>query len=221
MVTSPVTITPRSSTRLISSASAISCSSAGSVVVSSLILVHEAIGGPRPGETNLQPERLQLPGAGAHRLRQGGLRVTGDQDPSVIWPEFVNQLPDPGNITLIRNKIDLSGEPAGMQTEIPTCIGLSAATGEGLDALKNHLKQIMGFQGAGESGFTARRRHLDALERTQQLLANGWDQLHSHAAGELLAEDLRQAQHALGEITGQFTPDDLLGRIFSSFCIGK
>ena len=79
----------------------------------------------------------------------------------------------------------------------------------------------MGFSDSGESGFTARRRHLDALARAENFLASGKAQLQGYAAGELLAEDLRQAQNALGEITGEFTPDDLLGRIFSSFCIGK
>ncbi len=67
----------------------------------------------------------------------------------------------------------------------------------------------------------ARRRHLDALERAQQLLETGAEQLKRHGAGELLAEDLRQAQQVLGEITGAFSSDELLGRIFSSFCIGK
>lgn len=67
----------------------------------------------------------------------------------------------------------------------------------------------------------ARRRHLDALERAHELLQTGLDQLEYNGAGELLAEDLRQAQNSLNEITGEFTPDDLLGRIFSSFCIGK
>ena len=90
-----------------------------------------------------------------------------------------------------------------------------------MEDLKQHLKDIMGFCNSGEGGFTARRRHLDALERAQSFLALGKTQLHGYAAGELLAEDLRQAQNALSEITGEFTPDDLLGRIFSSFCIGK
>jgi tRNA modification GTPase len=79
----------------------------------------------------------------------------------------------------------------------------------------------MGFQQTNESGFTARRRHLDALQRAYDFIQQGKIQLQTFAAGELLAEDLRQAQNALSEITGEFTPDDLLGRIFSSFCIGK
>ncbi|MEN0037376.1 MAG: tRNA uridine-5-carboxymethylaminomethyl(34) synthesis GTPase MnmE [Cellvibrio sp.] len=144
-------------------------------------------------------------------------------DPHEIWPEFVEKLQDPTKITLVRNKIDLSNETAGLfySNSNDIYIGISAATGAGIDELKNHLKTIMGFSESGESGFTARRRHLDALERAQAFLSSGKAQLQGYAAGELLAEDLRQAQNALSEITGEFTPDDLLGRIFSSFCIGK
>jgi tRNA modification GTPase len=144
-------------------------------------------------------------------------------DPHEIWPEFVEKLQDSGKITLVRNKIDLSNEVAGLfhSSTNDIYIGISAATGAGIDELKQHLKTIMGFSESGESGFTARRRHLDALERAQAFLASGKAQLQGYAAGELLAEDLRQAQNALSEITGEFTPDDLLGRIFSSFCIGK
>ena len=142
---------------------------------------------------------------------------------SKIWPEFVDKLEDASKLTLVRNKIDLSGEAAGLAKleNGASYIGISAATGAGMEDLKQHLKDIMGFSNSGEGGFTARRRHLDALERAQSFLALGKAQLHGYAAGELLAEDLRQAQNALSEITGEFTPDDLLGRIFSSFCIGK
>jgi len=144
-------------------------------------------------------------------------------DPHEIWPEFVDKLQNPSKITLVRNKIDLSEESAGLFTSISgdLYIGISAATGAGIDELKQHLKTIMGFSESGEGGFTARRRHLDALERAQSFLDSGKAQLQGYAAGELLAEDLRQTQNSLSEITGEFTPDDLLGRIFSSFCIGK
>ena len=142
--------------------------------------------------------------------------------PRELWPTFVDQLENPNRITLVRNKIDLSQEPAGLFShQDHVYIGLSAATGAGMDALKQHLKDIMGFHQTSEGGFTARRRHLDALERAHAHLHHGKAQLQSYAAGELLAEDLRLAQQALSEITGEFTPDDLLGRIFSSFCIGK
>ncbi len=150
-------------------------------------------------------------------------RQTELTEPVQIWPELVEKLQHPDKITLVRNKIDLSKEPAGqfISASGETYVGISAATGAGIDQLKQHLKNIMGFNDSGESGFTARRRHLDALERAGAFLAAGQAQLQTYAAGELLAEDLRQAQNALGEITGEFTPDDLLGRIFSSFCIGK
>lgn len=149
-------------------------------------------------------------------------RQTTATNPHQIWPEFIAQLENPDKVTLIRNKIDLTDEPAGLfeQGGI-SYINISAATGSGIEALKNHLKSIMGFSETGEGSFTARRRHLDALERAQSFLSSGKAQLQGYAAGELLAEDLRQAQNALSEITGEFTPDDLLGRIFSSFCIGK
>ncbi len=149
-------------------------------------------------------------------------RETHATAPRKIWSEFIEQLPNPDNITLIRTKTDLSGEPSGLLKNIDSsCIALSAVTGDGLEDLKTHLKQLMGYSDSSQGGFTARRRHLDALERAQAYLDAGEHQLRTAAAGELLAEDLRQAQEALSEITGQFSSDDLLGRIFGSFCIGK
>jgi tRNA modification GTPase len=96
----------------------------------------------------------------------------------------------------------------------------SAKTGAGLDALREHLKQLAGA-GSGEGAFSARRRHVLALELVSGHLDNAHTTLVATRAGELAAEELRQAQHALGEITGTYTSDDLLGAIFSSFCIGK
>lgn len=150
-------------------------------------------------------------------------RNTQELDPHRIWPEFMAQLAEPEKVTLVRNKIDISHESAGLLTSPQgnIYIGISAATGAGMGSLREHLKDIMGFSESGESGFTARRRHLDALSRAQTYLDSGKAQLQGYAAGELLAEDLRHCQNALSEITGEFTPDDLLGRIFSSFCIGK
>ncbi|MDY6890626.1 MAG: tRNA uridine-5-carboxymethylaminomethyl(34) synthesis GTPase MnmE [Pseudomonadota bacterium] len=143
-------------------------------------------------------------------------------DPAQLWPELADHLGDLGHLTLIRNKADLSGEPVGIRQEGEySLICLSAKQGLGIDLLREHLKQVMGFHATTEGGFMARRRHLDALERAQQLLETGAEQLKRHGAGELLAEDLRQAQQVLGEITGAFSSDELLGRIFSSFCIGK
>jgi tRNA modification GTPase len=100
-------------------------------------------------------------------------------------------------------------------------IFISAKTGEGIEALKTALKKLVNYRVDSEDIFIARRRHLDALERAYELLIKGQEQLAIYKAGELLAEDLRMAQKNLNEITGEFTSDDLLGRIFSSFCIGK
>ena len=100
-------------------------------------------------------------------------------------------------------------------------IWLSAKTGLGLDLLRVHLKRCAGYQDITEGIFSARRRHLDALHRAQDAILNGQRQLRESHAGELLAEELRQAQGALSEVTGEFSSEDLLGRIFSSFCIGK
>lgn len=139
-----------------------------------------------------------------------------------IWPEFYERYPNKTNISFILNKADLSGLPCGQDDSAATpVIALSAKGGLGLGALITHLKDCMGYTGGGGGTFIARRRHLDALHRAQQSLAAGERQLQEAGAGELLAEDLRLAQQALGEITGEFSADDMLGRIFSSFCIGK
>ncbi|MGJ7458282.1 tRNA uridine-5-carboxymethylaminomethyl(34) synthesis GTPase MnmE [Halomonas sp. RA08-2] len=148
--------------------------------------------------------------------------TTVSLDPMTIWPEFVARLPDPERLTLVRNKIDTTPDTPGidLSTGSPV-LRLSARTGAGVDNLKGHLKDVMGYTGTTEGRFSARRRHLDALDRARQALENGEAQLAGYGAGELLAEDLRDAQQALGEITGEFSADDLLGEIFGSFCIGK
>lgn len=144
-------------------------------------------------------------------------------DPAMLWPEFLQIQPDPQKVTLIRNKIDLSGDSEALQTcpDGHVSINLSARSGNGLELLREHLKGCMGFAHTTENSFSARQRHLQALQAAQQSLTHGRAQLTAAGAGELLAEDLRMAQQALGEITGAFSSDDLLGRIFSSFCIGK
>jgi len=150
--------------------------------------------------------------------------TTAETEPHAIWPDFIDQLPDSAPVTVIRNKVDLSGETVGISAEpheSAPVIRLAAKSAEGLEVLRDHLKQCMGFATTTEGGFLARRRHLDALERALTSLRTGQEQLQGYGAGELLAEDLRTAQDALGEITGAMTSDDLLGKIFSSFCIGK
>ena len=131
------------------------------------------------------------------------------------------KLPAATGVTVIRNKIDLTGKaPAVLEGEWGVEVLLSAKTADGLELLRDHLKTCMGYHGAGEGCFMARRRHLDALERAGESLERAYYQLESRA-GELVAEELRLAQSALSEITGEFTSEDLLGRIFASFCIGK
>ncbi|MGM0633907.1 MAG: tRNA uridine-5-carboxymethylaminomethyl(34) synthesis GTPase MnmE [Pseudomonadota bacterium] len=153
-------------------------------------------------------------------------------------PEMVDASPDtlrryldllrlpatlPPRLTLVLNKGDLAGLPPGFRQQSaqqPPQVLLSALNADGIDLLRNHLKDCMGFQATEEGGFIARTRHLDALKRARGELHHAREQLR-HQAGELVAEDLRHAHGHLGEITGEFTNDDLLGRIFSSFCVGK
>ncbi|MEZ8989441.1 tRNA uridine-5-carboxymethylaminomethyl(34) synthesis GTPase MnmE [Vibrio breoganii] len=148
--------------------------------------------------------------------------TTDATNPQEIWPEFVDKLPNNMGMTVIRNKVDQTQETLGIcHVNDPTLIRLSAKTGQGIDALRNHLKECMGFSGNTEGGFMARRRHLDALDKAAEHLSIGQQQLEGFMAGEILAEELRITQQYLNEITGEFSSDDLLGRIFSSFCIGK
>ncbi|HHJ80818.1 MAG TPA: tRNA modification GTPase, partial [Candidatus Tenderia electrophaga] len=135
---------------------------------------------------------------------------------------IIDKLPDNIAVTVVRNKIDVSHQPAAVTDGLlGKEISLSAKTGDGLEMLTQHLKECVGYQTAGEGSFMARRRHVDALQRALEFVRHGQQELEQYQAGELLAEDLRLGQEALNEITGEFSSDDLLGRIFSSFCIGK
>ena len=147
---------------------------------------------------------------------------TPETDPQRIWPDFIAHLPSLDKVTVIRNKIDLCHEQPGIDSQ-KDChlIRLSAKQDHGIELLRQHLKQCMGYDSSCEGGFMARRRHIEALLKAQQFLNAGSTQLNQFGAGELLAQDLREAQNALSEITGAFSADDLLGHIFSSFCIGK
>lgn len=132
------------------------------------------------------------------------------------------ELPSNLPVTRIRNKIDLSGQGAGIVETVGHCeIRMSLKTGAGLELLKNHLKKMAGYVDDGQDVFIARRRHLDALELAGAAMARGLAQLDAGTEAELVAEDLRMAQNALAEITGSFTNEDLLDRIFAGFCIGK
>jgi len=144
------------------------------------------------------------------------------EDPQKLWPEFFAKLPKNIGLTIIKNKADVKAISTGFSenNSLPT-VTLSAKNGDGIPELKEHLKSIMGYQGSTEGGFMARRRHLAALEQAHHHLIIGLDQLESYVAGEILAEELRLCQIELNKITGEFTNDDLLTEIFSSFCIGK
>ena len=136
--------------------------------------------------------------------------------------DLLKTLPTQIDITKVYNKIDLLGRaPEIKQTEVGYSCYLSIKTGEGMELLKQHLKESVGFNEATDNVFIARRRHIEALKKGHDYVASALNQLQVSQAGELVAEDLRQAQMSLAEITGEFSSDDLLGKIFSSFCIGK
>jgi len=137
---------------------------------------------------------------------------------SIRQNENLEQTP----ITIVYNKCDLSGiTPVMSLGEESASIHLSAKNGDGIELLKDHLKTCMGYGGSTEGRFSARRRHLYSLQNAANYLSAGRLQLTQLGAGELLAEDLRQCQKSLGEITGAVSSDALLGKIFSNFCIGK
>ena len=201
-----------------------------------------------PGTTrDLLREHVSLDGMPLHLIDTAGLRESGDaveqegvrrakremQNADRVLlvvdgtrgltledERILKELPASLPVTLLFNKLDLGGGTPALEELVGhPRISLSAKTGAGMDLLRSHLKAAAGFQ-QGEGGFSARRRHLDALQRARQHLQAAAEQAQV-GAGELLAEDLRLAQVALSEITGEFTSDDLLGKIFSSFCIGK
>jgi len=153
----------------------------------------------------------------------GSLAAAGAGDThSTAWAQDLEQLPAGIPVTVVFNKIDLTGSPARLdEVSAPPRVFLSARTGAGLDLLRTHLKAAVGYRETEAGALAARRRHLDALNRARQHVQDAADTLSTTRAFELFAEDLRLAQHALGEITGEFTSDDLLGEIFGSFCIGK
>ena len=148
---------------------------------------------------------------------------TNQEDkPTELWPEFFDQITRKDHITFVRNKIDLLDEESSVEERdgYPV-VALSTKQAQDVDLLRQHLKDCVGYENQSEGIYTARRRHLDALEQAGEAVARGEDVLKTYNAGELLAEELRLAQEALGQITGKFSADDLLGEIFSSFCIGK
>jgi tRNA modification GTPase len=204
-----------------------------------------------PGTTrDILREHIQIDGLPLHVIDTAGLRdsddvveqegvkrakkmiETADRVLYVIDMEDDDQviykyMPEITGITIIHNKIDRCDQRAEIITpalnvdDQRTEIYLSAKTGDGIDLLRQHLKHCMGYQQQNEGQFIARRRHLDAINTAEEHLSLAHRNLHELKAGELLAEELRLAQNALSSITGEFSSDDLLGRIFSDFCIGK
>lgn len=192
-------------------------------------------------------ERIQLDGLPLHIIDTAGLREDSDNpveqegirrahaeirkadlillliDAREPDADGIRQtLPDTIPITEVYNKIDLLGRaPEMLETANGTQIHLSIKTEAGMEFLTRHLKHSVGYNDRAEHVFIARRRHLEALNQGHAFVESALYQLQNNRAGELVAEELRQAQNALSEITGQFTSDDLLGKIFSSFCIGK
>ena len=130
-------------------------------------------------------------------------------------------LPENIPVIVVRNKIDLLREAPGDVDNVVSLSALDDAGGAGVDALRRRIRELAGYENLGEGAFTARRRHLDALRRAQACYLRGVRALEEAGAGELLAEELRLSHQALGEITGAMSSDELLGAIFSEFCIGK
>ncbi len=136
--------------------------------------------------------------------------------------ELREPVPDGVPVVVVRNKLDLVDDdivdPGEGDAQV---VALSATTGAGLDTLREHIKMLAGYKNLGEGALSARRRHVDALQRAAEHFETGRTALSESRAGEIFAEELRMAQQSLGEITGAVSSDDLLGRIFADFCIGK
>ncbi len=155
-----------------------------------------------------------------HVLYVEDATLIGERSAAKLAAE-IQDFPAEVPLTLVFNKIDLTGAAARATHGAVTEIFLSAKTGAGVDLLRAHLKESAGYRDSESGALAARSRHLDALRRAEALVRSAADVLRRPQAFELFAEDLRLAQCALGEITGEFTSEDLLGAIFGSFCIGK
>ncbi|MGQ0383326.1 MAG: tRNA uridine-5-carboxymethylaminomethyl(34) synthesis GTPase MnmE [Gammaproteobacteria bacterium] len=194
-----------------------------------------------PGTTrDILRERISVEGLPIHVADTAGLRDAGDAaeeegvrraraemaradlllyvvDAAVgAAPGELEAIADDPPAIIVWNKIDLAPKPAGTAG-----IGISALTGAGLGALREKLKTAAGYRESGAGAYSARRRHLDALARAQSLFEAAEARLAQQASFELVAEDLRLAHRALGEITGAVSSNELLGAIFAGFCIGK
>ena len=210
-----------------------------------------AIVTPIPGTTrDVLRERIHLDGMPLHLLDTAGLRAAGDlvEEEGIRRAQaemqradrvlfVIDAVEDPGGsmlqrerarlpadvpLTLIFNKCDLvPGFALASEPDQPPRLAISALTGTGLPELRSHLKRCMGYESVDGGAISARRRHLESLARACTHTQEAERLLRERRAGELVAEELRIAQQALNEITGEFTSEDLLGRIFAGFCIGK
>jgi tRNA modification GTPase len=203
-----------------------------------------------PGTTrDIVKEVIMLDGLPVHLLDTAGLRDTEDRvekegmrrtwdainqaDVMILLVDdnegftqaeqhIIDACPASVSVIVLFNKCDITGRATGMieTADEYKSLAVSARTGEGLDELIKCIKQLAGMQATGEGAFMARRRHLAELKTAQQHLQLAQQQAQ-HSEGELIAEELKMVQEALGTITGEVTSDDLLGKIFSEFCIGK
>ena len=169
------------------------------------------------------PDRIEA--EGIRRAREALKNADG-----VLWiqdageveaGDLEEEIPTEIPVIILRNKIDVTGDAPGPLKDDVTTLNVSARTGAGIDELREMIRRLAGYKDLGEGAFTARRRHVDAIATAAGHFQRGREALEKHKAGELLAEDLRLSHQALGEITGSISSDDLLGRIFSEFCIGK
>jgi len=202
-----------------------------------------------PGTTrDVIREEIHLDGIPVHIIDTAGLRESGDvveqegirrtwqaieqadgmllllddrQGVTEADEKILAAVPPGLPVICVHNKIDLSGRsPGPISDTVLTSLAVSAKQGLGLEQLVGAIKTLAGYQPSGEGSFMARRRHLHALERASLHLQQAYDQTRTRQA-ELVAEELKAVQERLGEITGEFSSDDLLGEIFSQFCIGK
>lgn len=169
------------------------------------------------------PDRIEA--EGIRRAREALKKADG-----VLWiqdatmpgdSKLDEKIPQEVPVIILRNKIDVSGDPPGASVKEPNTLYISAKTGAGVDELRDTIRELAGYKDLGEGAFTARRRHVEAIGQAAEHFQRGREALEKNKAGELFAEDLRLSHEALGEVTGAFSSDDLLGRIFSEFCIGK
>jgi tRNA modification GTPase len=199
--------------------------------------------GLRRGGDAVEAEGIRRAEAEMQRADRVLFVIDAAADPGgAAWREERARLPAGVPVTLVFNKCDLApaqgAEVAplapGSEADVrkiaagdfshesgPPRLRVSALTGAGLAQLRAHLRQCMGWQTVEGGAISARRRHLESLAAARAHTEEAARQLAERRAGELVAEELRAAQQALGEITGEFTSEDLLGRIFASFCIGK